>query len=372
MVNKICVYAICKNELQFVDRWVNSMSEADEIIVYDTGSTDGTYEKLKEFGVNVKQGVVDPWRFDDARNRSLEMAYETDCNIFVCTDFDEYFLEGWSDCLREKWDDSLHIRGHYRYDWAAKPDNGADVLGFIYDKIHCRGWRWKYPCHEALVMNDDIHYSYDNICHLPEDRVHLIHTQDFSKPRTSYLDLLKLRYEEDSNDIYGLMYLSREYAMHNLYSESTNIAKEAIEKFSDRYTPMELSRMWLYIAENYWDESDLDRAIYYCQKAHAADKLAREPLVHAARIYIQKEDYEIAKGLLLQALRDSVNRHSWCEINSYWTWETYNWLSVACYYTNDYEHALKWASMALDAAPKLDVAKHNIKVAIEGIKNARN
>ena len=29
MPNKICVYAICKNEKQFVENWVESMSEAD-------------------------------------------------------------------------------------------------------------------------------------------------------------------------------------------------------------------------------------------------------------------------------------------------------------------------------------------------------
>ena len=50
MINiiKICVYAISKNESKFVDRWVESMSEADDIYVLDTGSTDDTVEKLKK------------------------------------------------------------------------------------------------------------------------------------------------------------------------------------------------------------------------------------------------------------------------------------------------------------------------------------
>ena len=37
----ICVYAICKNEEQFADRWMDSMSEADQVVVLDTGSGDG-------------------------------------------------------------------------------------------------------------------------------------------------------------------------------------------------------------------------------------------------------------------------------------------------------------------------------------------
>ena len=70
---KVCVYAICKNEEKFVDRWYDSMKEADQIFVLDTGSTDNTVNKLKKLGVNVKQEIIDPWRFDVARNESLDM-----------------------------------------------------------------------------------------------------------------------------------------------------------------------------------------------------------------------------------------------------------------------------------------------------------
>ena len=51
---RIYVYAICKNEEKFVERWVNSMKEADGIFVLDTGSTDKTVKKLKSLNVKVK------------------------------------------------------------------------------------------------------------------------------------------------------------------------------------------------------------------------------------------------------------------------------------------------------------------------------
>ena len=72
---KICVYAISKNEEKFVDRWYESMKEADEIYVLDTGSTDNTFNKLKNLGVKVKQQIINPWRFDVARNESLKMVH---------------------------------------------------------------------------------------------------------------------------------------------------------------------------------------------------------------------------------------------------------------------------------------------------------
>ena len=94
MDKKICVYAICKNEIKFVDKWLDNMSEADYIVVLDTGSTDATYEKLKEDSrvTVVKQEVITPWRFDVARNKSMELIPK-DADILVCTDFDELFDE---------------------------------------------------------------------------------------------------------------------------------------------------------------------------------------------------------------------------------------------------------------------------------------
>ena len=55
---KVCVYAICKNEEKFINRWVESMKEADEIYVLDTGSTDNSRKLLKKLGVNVKKKVI--------------------------------------------------------------------------------------------------------------------------------------------------------------------------------------------------------------------------------------------------------------------------------------------------------------------------
>ena len=70
---KVCVYAIARNEEQFVDRWMDSMAEADWVCVLDTGSTDRTVEKLADRGAIVRQEIISPWRFDAARNRSMDL-----------------------------------------------------------------------------------------------------------------------------------------------------------------------------------------------------------------------------------------------------------------------------------------------------------
>ena len=55
---RVCVYAICKNEAKFARRWMASMSEADDIVVLDTGSTDGTPELLRSALRAIKEALT--------------------------------------------------------------------------------------------------------------------------------------------------------------------------------------------------------------------------------------------------------------------------------------------------------------------------
>ena len=88
---KVCVYAIAKNEEKFVNKWVDSMSEADEIyVLLDPTSTDNTKQLLLNRGVKVAEKLIRPWRFDKARNESLKLVPKN-ADICVCTDLDEVF-----------------------------------------------------------------------------------------------------------------------------------------------------------------------------------------------------------------------------------------------------------------------------------------
>ena len=55
-----------------------SMGEADAVVVLDTGSTDDTVERLRAAGARVTVERFDPWRFDTARNRSLDLVPEVE------------------------------------------------------------------------------------------------------------------------------------------------------------------------------------------------------------------------------------------------------------------------------------------------------
>ena len=145
---KVSVYAICKNEEKFIDRWYESMKEADEIYVLDTGSTDLSVEKLEFNGVNVSVCEINPWRFDTARNKSLDLV-SLDTDICVCTDIDEVFEPGWREKLEKYWDKDI-TRGYYNYNWSFD-NKGRPAVNFYLDKIHSRnGYKWSHPVHEIL------------------------------------------------------------------------------------------------------------------------------------------------------------------------------------------------------------------------------
>ena len=131
----VCVYAICKNEAKFARRWMDSMSEADHIVVLDTGSTDGTPQLLRSLGASVTEEVISPWRFDTARNRSMELI-PPDTDICVCTDLDEVFHPGWRELLERAWSPGAG-QATYRYTWSFQPD-GSEGVVFWYEKAHAR------------------------------------------------------------------------------------------------------------------------------------------------------------------------------------------------------------------------------------------
>ncbi len=151
----VSVYAICKNEEPFVDKWMDSMGEADTVVVTDTGSQDGSVEKLRARGARVYLEEVTPWRFDTARNLSLNHVPE-DADICVCTDLDEVFEPGWREKLEAAWrayepaGGEIARWGRYLYNWSLNPD-GSPGVSFYYFKIHSRrGFRWTCPVHEYI------------------------------------------------------------------------------------------------------------------------------------------------------------------------------------------------------------------------------
>jgi tetratricopeptide (TPR) repeat protein len=151
---KIAVYAISRNEAQFVERWVASAQDADIILLADTGSTDDTVTRAQRGGATTKSLTILPWRFDTARNAALALLPE-DVDICIALDLDEVLKPGWRAAL-EKAVAANPSANQFRYNFIASwSGDGKPGITFYDDRIHARhGFSWTWPVHEQLVADE--------------------------------------------------------------------------------------------------------------------------------------------------------------------------------------------------------------------------
>ncbi len=335
---KIYVYAICKNEELFVDRWYNSMKEADGVYVLDTGSTDNTVQRLKEHGVNITTKVIDPWRFDVARNESLKLI-PSDADICVCTDLDEVFNVGWRNELEKVWNDNTN-RCKYIYNWSLDGD-GKPLVSFYYEKIHSlNGYRWIYPVHEVLDTKNEENY-------VVTDKIVLNHYPDKNKSRSNYLKLLELSVKENPDNDRNMHYLGREYMYRKMWNNSIDTLIRHLNLKSATWKDERCASM-RFISRCYINLRRYDEAYMWLNKAIDEAPYLRDPYIEKALLDYNLENYLDMKNNCLKVL--DITYHEKTYINEVFSWDNtvYDLLSIACFHLKEYEESLKYVDKAIE------------------------
>lgn len=351
---KVCVYAISKNEEKFVSRWFNSMKEADEIYVLDTGSTDNTVSKLREFGVNVVSKVISPWRFDEARNESLKLV-PLDADVCVCCDMDEVFEKGWREKLERVWEPGV-TRLAYNYNWSLD-ESGNPLVNFYIQKIHSRdNYRWCHPVHEVLKYIGDGNENI-KVC----DEITVNHYPDKTKSRGSYLPLLELSVKEDPTDDRNMHYLGREYMYYGMWNKAINTLIRHLSLESATWKDERCASM-RFIGRCYKNLKRYDEARMWLDKAIDEAPYLRDPYMERAILEYDLSDYEEVKKYCLLAL--NIKKHEKSYINEVFSWDdtVYDLLSVSFYYLGDYDKSLEYAKKALEMAPDDERLINNLKL----------
>lgn len=340
---KICVYAIAKNEEKFVKRWVSSMNEADDIYVLDTGSTDNTVALLQELGVHVKTEIINPWRFDTARNRSLEMVSE-DADVCICTDLDEVFEPGWRKEIEKYWTkETTHAR--YPYDWSLD-ENDNPIISFYIEKMHSRqGYIWHHPVHEVLK------------CVLPKenfitiDSISVKHYPDNTKSRSSYLPLLELSVQEDPEDDRNMHYLGREYMYYEKWEQAIETLKRHLNLKKAVWKDERAASM-RFIARCYQNLKDIDSARAWLDKAIKEAPHLRDALVERALLEYQLENFDQVEHFCFRALQIKTHQKSYINEPFSWDGTVYDLLAISAYNLKRYAQAVYFVELALDYKPE--------------------
>lgn len=282
---KVVVYGICKNEARFAKRWAGSMSEADEIVVLDTGSEDDTAKILKAQGVKVVTEAIVPWRFDKARNRSLELVPE-DADICVCTDLDEVFEPGWRTHLEEAWVEGAG-QARYRYTWSFT-EEGKEGVVFWIEKAHRRwGYEWVHPVHEILRWTGEGTAGVMVTAY----GVQLNHFPDGEKSRGQYLPLLEMSVEEEPDDDRNMHYLGREYMYRGRWDDCIRTLEKHLAMASARWEDERAASM-RYIARSYLMKGERKKAREWYLKAIVQAPHLREPYTDLAHALYEEENWE--------------------------------------------------------------------------------
>jgi len=343
---KIAVYAISKNEEQFVERFCESAKDADLILIADTGSTDGTVERALACGVTVHDICITPWRFDLARNAALALV-PRDVDICISLDLDELLEPGWREEIERVWTEGT-TRLRYMFDWGCG-------ISFYYEKIHARkGYMWHHPCHEYPIPDGRIEEVWANT-----DFLMAVHKPDPTKSRGQYMDLLELSVKEDPDCPRNAFYYARELSFHARWQESIDACKSYLAL--PRATWMN-ERCYAYrVMGRCYSELGQPRE---AEKAfHAAAGEApntREPWCELAMLAYRECRWEECFAFAMRALRIKDRLKVYTCDPAVWGSQAHDLASISAWHLGMTEICIEQARIASELEPENERLKANL------------
>lgn len=335
---KICVYAISKNEGQFVDRFCASAKDADLILIADTGSTDDTVERAKQFAnVATYDICVTPWRFDKARDAALALI-PRDYDVCISLDLDEVLEPGWREEIERVWKDST-TRLRYKFDW-------GQGISFFYEKIHHRhGYHWHHPCHEYPRADARITevWAYT-------DRLLVSHHPDPTKSRGQYLDLLKLAVTEDPHCPRNAFYYARELTFYRHWGE----AVVALHKYLDNPQatwPNERCYAMRLLGQCYDALQSPEQALHWYYQACSEAPNTREPWHDLAQALYRRRDWQACLTAAEKGLQVTDKQLVYTCDPRVWEEPLYDLASIASWNLGQKAQAIAYCETAAKMAP---------------------
>ena len=299
---KVTAAIIAKDEEKIIRRCIENLRGAvDEVLLYDTGSTDTTRKISKEAGARVEcDGPWEKWNFAEARNRAAELASN---DWILVIDADEVIHRGEKeirDCVRRA-DDSevrcLNVR------WRQKAERGW-VRGEVPRVYHRRVWAYRFRIHNELFPLNGKMTALDNPT-LTMPAIEIEHLPDPSReaPRFSQtLTLLEEAVQEEPLHIDAHRYLSEAYLRTEQFEKAAKAARRYLDKARGIKSHLELSEGWCFVARA---ETHLGHDEVALDAFNTAVRIAperREPLWEAACLLGKKKRWSKAVECLRRLL----------------------------------------------------------------------
>jgi len=342
-----CVYAISKNEEQFVKRFCESAKEADYILIADTGSTDRTADLGYECGAVVHDIYVSPWRFDIARNAALALI-PRNIDICISLDLDEVLEPGWKEKIEAVWVPGKTTNLWYYFDWGHN-------IRFPYRKIHSRhGYHWHHPCHEDLRIDGRVE-------HVTAWCPHLLvsHYPDNTKSRGQYIDILEVAVKEDDKDPHHFFYYARELTFYGRWEDAKKaltkyLAMDASDAQNERCYAMRL------MGKAFAETGDLRQAEKWYYMAAGEAPNTREPWCELAMLMYRQGRWEECFASSMRALKIKDKQLVYTCDPTVWGHWAHDLASVSAWHLGLHDIALQQARIASEISPEDERLKSNL------------
>jgi len=289
----LAIYTISKNEEHNVEGFMKA-AEGCPVYVLDTGSTDNTVELLKEHGAHVVEKIIDPWRFDTARNEALALVPD-DVDVCVSVDMDERLDSGWQDKLKAEWSGNV---GSYFYiaEWADEACTIPSVQS-PRTRLHSRhDYEWHRQIHEVIRPLEGVEQKW---C---DTSIVVKHYQD-GKQR-NYSPALRELLKENPNDADGWLQLAGECHQVGNFGEALDAYKQYLKVIEDneevslRYRR---AHAWISIAQCLHKLGKTDEVVRAFLSAIAAEPNCREAWTHFSHVALQMGNAPLAYGSAMTA-----------------------------------------------------------------------
>ena len=348
---KVAVYTIALNEAANVERWAASAVDADYRIVADTGSTDGTAEKLRAAGVIVHPIAIRPWRFDDARNAAMALI-PSDVDVCCTMDMDRALQPGWRGHLEAAWTpDTTALFNTVEY--RAAPDDPNVLRSWPAKNFHARwGYRFKRPVHEALA------HSGPEVTRTCAEIV-MCEVQDHGKDtRRRYLPLMEVAHAEDPSDGQICFWLGREYAWADRKDEGVTVLERYLALPSSTWNDERAEAM------RFLARLQPDKRLHWLDRARTEAPHRREVWLDLAEELHGRGDWPNLFWACVNGLERTRRTNSYLDEPHCWGFRLYDLAALAAWRLDAMDKAVEWGTKALELDPENGRLKANLEVYI--------
>ena len=344
---KLTVYGICKDEISNIEKYIKCFHQADYLCILDTGSTDGTWEylqdaKKKYSNLIIDQKIITPWRYDEARNYSLELV-PNDTTIFFMVDLDEIIKDdNWVQIIKSNWN-PLFSRGMYIYNRQTDPVSGAVTQQFNEYRIHNYIWHYKGIVHEQLVDIANNRNFYEDECiQIPITIWHY----PTNPNRESYIELCERGVQNEPLNWLMHLQLAAEYEVHQLFDKAI-IEYRKILAEQNSLSIIEIGRCYASLGRALGLTEQYDEALAILEKGRKEVPSCGDCYFFAAEITYKQNNFKETFELCDNGIKN-CGENQWCTIIAKESYFPYLLMALSSFYMGNKILGLGYITIAKD------------------------